>query len=91
MVKVYVLRSPSGQFYVGLTKDLKRRMAEHARRQSPSTRRLVGELELFLVEEHGSYAEARRREVWLKSGAGGRWLGEASGRGTPQALPRLGP
>ncbi len=33
---VYALRFPGGETYVGLTKDLPRRLEEHRRRQSPA-------------------------------------------------------
>lgn len=73
-VFVYALRSSEGQYYVGLTKDIGRRWKEHSRRQSPSVKRLIGELKLVHLEEFPNYTEARRREIFLKSGAGRRWL-----------------
>ena len=75
-VVVYGLRSETGQLYVGLTKDLPRRLTEHARRQSPSTRRLQGALELIYRREFSNYAQARRHEKFLKSGAGRSFLKE---------------
>ena len=42
-VTVYALRFEEGQVYVGLTNDLPRRLGEHRRRQSPSTKRFEGE------------------------------------------------
>src|SRR5262245_5583991 len=63
--------------YVGLTKDLPRRHIEHARRQSPSTRRLQGELELIYRRDFPTYAQARRYEKFLKSGAGEGFLESA--------------
>jgi len=64
---VYVLRSrASGRFYIGSTTDLKRRLAEHARRNSPYTRDR-GPWELVYQEEYAELAQARRRERQLKS------------------------
>src|SRR5262245_14272870 len=73
-VEAYVLRSEAGQLYVGLTNHLPRRLAEHARRQSPSTRRLKGELALIYSQGFSTYREARRHEKFLKSGAGRSFL-----------------
>ena len=88
-VVVYALRSETGQLYVGLTKNLLRRLSEHARRQSPSTRRLRGELELIYSREFSSYAEARRHEKYLKSGAGRKFLDERQGVGPPKPCQGL--
>jgi predicted GIY-YIG superfamily endonuclease len=82
-VVVYVLRSETGQLYVGLTKDLSRRLTEHARRQSPSTRRLQGKLELIYSRDFSTYAEARGHEKFLKSGAGRKLLRERQGLARP--------
>jgi putative endonuclease len=69
-VWVYALEFEGGSNYVGLTKDLSRRMAEHRRRQSPSTRRLHGPFRVIYQQAFGSYAEARQHEKFLKSGRG---------------------
>src|SRR6476659_10091584 len=42
MVVVYALLFEDGSTYIGLTKELERRLEEHRRRQSPSTRRFQG-------------------------------------------------
>jgi putative endonuclease len=64
---VYVLRSrSSGRFYIGSTTDLQRRLAEHARGHSPSTRDR-GPWELVYQEEYAELAQARRRERQMKS------------------------
>ena len=83
-VSVYALKFESGEIYVGITKNLPRRLAEHRRRQSPSTKRFLGEFTLLHSEPFLSYATARSREVYLKSGAGRAWLKSgASRRETP--------
>jgi putative endonuclease len=71
---VYVLLSPrDGNFYTGFTHDLKRRLAEHQPGEVPST---AGRrpLELAYYEACRSRAYAMRREVYLKSTWGKRYL-----------------
>ena len=71
---VYVLLSRrDGNFYTGFTHDLKRRFAEHEAGEVPSTaaRR---PLELVYYEACRSRADATRREVYLKSTWGKRYL-----------------
>ena len=73
-VVVYALEFADGALYVGITKDLDRRLVEHRRRQSPSTRRHLGEFRVRYTRSFASYGEARRHEKFLKSGAGRREL-----------------
>jgi putative endonuclease len=70
MVWTYVLQFDGGRLYVGLTKNMARRMEEHARRQSPSTARFSGTPQLIYKRAFASYQEARAHEKFLKSGAG---------------------
>jgi len=74
MISVYAIRFEEGAIYVGLTKDLDRRMEEHRRRQSPSTRRFMGQFSLIYQQAFETYPEARKHEKYLKSGAGRRLL-----------------
>jgi predicted GIY-YIG superfamily endonuclease len=81
-VTLYVLRSlEQGRRYVGITKDLPRRLEEHRRRTSKGSQQL-GSFELIHEEKFPSYVEARAREKFLKSGQGRRWLDERWGRGS---------
>ncbi len=73
-VLVYALRFADGAIYVGMTKDLSRRVSEHKRRQSPSTRELAGEFVVIYQQGFADYAQARVQEKYLKSGAGRRLL-----------------
>ena len=67
MAYLYVLQSlASGKFYVGSTSGLTRRLSEHHRNHSPSTRGR-GPWELVYQEEFHSLAAARRREGEIKS------------------------
>jgi predicted GIY-YIG superfamily endonuclease len=67
---VYALRFEDGGVYVGLTKDLGRRLEEHTRKQSPSLKRFSGRFQVFYRKDFSSYREARAHEKYLKSGAG---------------------
>jgi len=77
-VWVYAIRFEDGAIYVGLTKDIDRRMDEHRRRQSPSTRRFKGQFSLIYQKPCESYPEARRHERYMKSGGGRRMLKRTS-------------
>ena len=67
---VYVLHSPSSnRFYVGLTNDLKRRLAEHNKGLSFSTKPYAP-WECIYYEAHLNEVDARRREKYLKTTAG---------------------
>lgn len=70
----YVLLSDrDGRFYIGSTADLRVRFQKHNRGQVHSTayRR---PLRLIYYEACLSIEDARRRERYLKSGRGGRYL-----------------
>ncbi len=63
---LYILQSEtSGKFYVGSTDDLDRRLSEHARGHTPSTRGR-GPWKLVYKEEFATLLEARRRELEIK-------------------------
>ena len=68
---VYVLKnSITGKHYVGSTNDLVRRLSEHNRGQTRSTRQ-KGIWEVVYIEEYNDLLEARRRERQIKSYKGG--------------------
>ncbi|MCD6283222.1 GIY-YIG nuclease family protein [bacterium] len=74
MVTLYVLKSlVDGKRYVGVTNNLKRRLAEH-RRLNTKAGQLLGKFELLHSEQFEDYAKARRRERFLKGGHGRAWL-----------------
>jgi putative endonuclease len=70
IIWTYALQFEDGTIYVGLTKNLKRRMEEHRRRQSPSTRRFTGAFRMIYQNALPTYPEARSHEKYLKSGPG---------------------
>jgi len=74
MITVYVLISLSSKIlYVGITEDIQRRLAEHNAGKSKFT---SGHLPWSLVytEEATDHVEGRKREKYLKSSAGKRFL-----------------
>jgi putative endonuclease len=73
MYTVYVLQDLNGNYYKGMTKDLKRRIAEHQRGQTQTTKSMVG-LQVVYTEEFPDRLSARKRELYLKSAAGRRFL-----------------
>ena len=71
---VYVLRSQrDGQFYVGFTRDLQARLGAHNAGQVPSTSKRAP-LELVYWEGCLSQADATRREKYLKTAWGKRYI-----------------
>jgi putative endonuclease len=71
---VYVLRSSKdGQFYVGLTRDLRVRLQMHNNGKVPSTKRRVP-LELIYWEGSLNENDAAQREKYLKTAWGKRYI-----------------
>ncbi len=73
-MQVYVLKSLiAKRFYVGMTMDAYNRLAQHNAGMTRSTKYLKPWI-IVHVEEFPDAASARRREKYLKSGAGRRYL-----------------
>ncbi len=71
---VYVLQSEKdGQWYIGSTKDLKRRVMQHNRGESKSTKNRRP-LEMVYYEASDSKSSALKREKYLKTAYGHRYL-----------------
>ena len=66
MAWVYILRSDSGRYYIGPTTDLDRRLDEHRRGHTHTTKRLGGGLEVAAALELPQLADARALERELK-------------------------
>ena len=65
----YILKMADGEYYVGSTDDLKRRMEEHTRGREISTKwRLPAVLEAYVAVK--SEGTARRLEKYLKTSSG---------------------
>ncbi len=74
MYYVYLLLSEKdGKFYTGSTDDLRRRIAEHEAGYVKSTVRRKP-LKLIYYEACLNETDARKRERYLKSGAGKKYL-----------------
>ena len=75
-VGVYVLLGSGGAYmYKGSAHDLRKRVADHMQGRVARTR-TRRPLMLIHVEYITDYTDARRRENWLKSGQGRKWLKE---------------
>ena len=63
---VYILLSErNNQYYIGATKDLARRLKEHERGGTVTTKRLAP-MHLVFSQELSTLEEAKRIERWLK-------------------------
>jgi putative endonuclease len=69
MYIIYALKFSDGRTYIGMTNNLKRRIAEHKRGKTKSTKGR-GKFELVCVESHYDRLRAHRREKYWKSGCG---------------------
>ena len=70
MYYVYILHSAKDKgLYIGYTTDLKRRLAEHQKGLSKSTKHRLP-VELVHYEAFQESADAKAREKYLKSGYG---------------------
>jgi putative endonuclease len=70
MWSVYAIKSAvDGRVYVGMSKDVSRRISEHNGRKVFSTKGYVP-WKLIYIEEIGDRISARKREKYLKSGVG---------------------
>ena len=65
MAFVYILKFPSGKFYIGSTENLNKRIKHHKGGHTPSTKRLGGG-EVVLIQEYAELKEARAIESKLK-------------------------
>lgn len=70
---VYVLQDSNKKLYKGMTNSLPRRLSEHARGETKTTRTMTN-LRLIYKEEYDTIEEARKREMYLKTAAGRRFL-----------------
>jgi putative endonuclease len=74
MYTVYVLQSLKFKYrYVGRTKDLTRRLADHNAGKTPSNKAYQPFKVLYFEKVRG-YTQACRREKYLKSAAGRRFI-----------------
>ena len=62
---VYILKLSNGQYYIGSTNDLQRRLSEHNLGKTPSIRYKLP-VELVFHQEFDCIIAARRVELMLK-------------------------
>jgi putative endonuclease len=71
---VYAIKSQSRNYiYVGLSSDPEKRLTQHNRGYEKTTR-LYRPFNIILKEDFNTRPEARKREKYLKSGAGKEFL-----------------
>jgi putative endonuclease len=74
MYKVYVIRSElTRRFYVGMTVNVEKRIEQHNKGMTSSTKG-YRPWKLFFYEVFETRAEARKREIYLKSGIGKEYI-----------------
>jgi putative endonuclease len=65
--------------YIGMTGNLERRLREHRAGRTRTTARM-GPLAIVHTENFATIEEARKREIYLKTAAGRRYLKQQLGR-----------
>ena len=76
MAYVYVLYNKDyNRHYIGSTRDLDARIKAHRSGKVRSTK-AYRPWDLVYQEKFDDYSEARKRELFLKSGVGRKWISE---------------
>ena len=90
MVTVYAIKnSINKEIYVGMTKSVSRRLAEHNTGKNRYTKAFIP-WTVFYTEEHPDYQSGRIREKQLKSASGKRFLRKQEGNEiNPPITPSL--
>ncbi|MEI8096743.1 MAG: GIY-YIG nuclease family protein [Candidatus Moraniibacteriota bacterium] len=73
MFTVYVLQDKDNKLYKGVTGNIQRRLSEHLKGKTKTTRQMVN-IKIVYTEEYETFDLARKREVYLKTAAGRRFL-----------------
>jgi putative endonuclease len=77
---IYVIVSKEGYQYIGSTTDIDKRLHQHQNHLAGWTKRGT-EWKLLYIEEFSTYSEARKREIWMKTGAGREYIKMVTGKG----------
>ena len=88
---VYLLLSlQTKRTYVGQTEDVENRLGRHNAGYIRSTK-AYRPWNLIHVEEYSTRSEAMKREIWMKSPSGRKWIGEIieKWQGTGLSVPLL--
>ena len=80
---VYVLENEGNRWYIGQTNNLEKRFERHNSQKVKSTKNR-GKWNIIYKEKVLTRSEALRREEYLKSGAGRKFLKEILGWGAPR-------
>ena len=67
MAWTYILKGSNGRHYIGSTSNLDRRLKEHWRGETHSTRRLGNQLQVIASHQFPTIQEARKTELMLKA------------------------
>ena len=78
---IYVIKSKEGYRYIGSTTDLEKRIFQHQNHLAGWTKRGT-DWQLIYKEEYPTYSEARKRELWLKTGKGREFLDKVKAQGS---------
>ncbi|MBL7136040.1 MAG: GIY-YIG nuclease family protein [Candidatus Marinimicrobia bacterium] len=70
---VYIIKSEEGLIYIGITKNLEKRLQEHNSGHSYYTKR-GSNWKIIYTESYDSSNEVRKREKYFKNNASKEWL-----------------
>ncbi len=70
---IYVLRCADNSLYIGSTRDINTRIHAHNKGKVKTTKK-NRPFKFIYSEEFKNYSEARKRELYLKTGTGRDWL-----------------
>ena len=73
MYYTYVLFCDEKEFYIGFTKNIDNRLKEHITKEVKTTKKFV-KIELIYFEACQNKADAKKREIQLKTGFGRGYL-----------------
>ena len=73
MAWAYIIRSIEGYVYVGSTTNLEKRIFQHNNKLAGWTKR-GNNWELIYSEQFSNYSEARKKEMWFKTGVGREYI-----------------
>lgn len=74
MYTIYALLYDSGRIYIGMSNNLQRRLSEHRRGKTQSTKNR-GNFRVLCLEECLDRKSARKKELYWKSGTGREQIG----------------
>lgn len=66
MFFLYILRGPKNHLYIGITKDINKRIDRHKKREGAEFTKRNKTYSLVYKESYDTYLEARRRESQIK-------------------------